>query len=333
MIIIDKRGKIIFLWEKFRRFLVFFSYLFGIGLMIRRFAYACRIKKKAKLNTCLISIGNITLGGTGKTPLVEYVARKFQKNNKKVCVLSRGYRGADEAILFSKRNKDILILTGKNREQNGREAIDKFGVEVILLDDGFQHWPLERDLDIVTLDSTRPIWKERLLPAGTLREKACSLKRAHVFVLTRVGLSESEGHINAWLEYLKDINPRAPVFLTRHTPEKFINRTGESFSLEFIKDREIIAFSGIAAPEAFEETLKTIGGKLRYAIRYSDHHRYTSGDLEEIARLAENGASIITTEKDLVRINDARLDSCLLALVVEIEFLKDADKFLEKIFA
>ena len=330
MTIIDRQGKIISFWEKARPFLIFPSYLFGLGLVIRRFVYRCGLKRKTRLKARVISVGNITLGGTGKTPLVEYIARRAKENNKKVTVLSRGYGGGDEVRLFLKKNKDIHILAGKNRAEAGKKAVEKLGADIVILDDGFQHWPLERDVDIVTLDSTWPIWKDRLLPAGTLRENPCSLKRAHAFILTRVDNSGSG--VNAWLEYLKDINPQAPVFFACHMPKGFINSRGESFPLSLIKDKEIVAFSGIARPEAFEATLKGLsGGRLIYSFRYPDHYYYKDQDLREIKEIAR-GAHIITTEKDLVRIKSDILSDRLLALVIELEFLKEEDKFFNLCF-
>jgi len=329
MTIIDRRGKLIPLWEKTRGFLIFCAYVFGIGVALRRFMYSCGFKKKTRLKAKVISVGNITLGGTGKTPLVEYIARKTKENNKNVVILSRGYRGGDEVKLFSKRNKDIPVLVGPNRAETGKEAVSTLGAEVIVLDDGFQHWALQRDVDIVTLNSTLPVWEDRLLPAGTLREKTDSLKRAKAFVLTRVSTSGPE--INLWLEFLKGINPNTPVFLTCHRPLGFINSSGESSPLNLIKDKDIIAFSGIAGPEAFEETLKGLGARLVHSIRYPDHYHYNSGDLQEIVKIAGESPFIITTEKDLVRIEGDKLDNRLFALAVELEFLKEEDRFWGKV--
>ena len=321
------------LWEKTRGLLIFCSCVFGIGVALRRFMYSCGFKKKTRLKAKVISVGNITLGGTGKTPLVEYIARKIKENNKNVVILSRGYRGGDEVKLFSKRNKDIPVLVGQNRAETGKEAVSTLGAEVIVLDDGFQHWSLERDVDIVTLDtstglstgSTLPVWEDRLLPAGTLREKTDSLKRAKAFVLTRVS---PDLKINLWLEFLRGINPNTPVFLTCHRPLGFINSSGESSPLDLIKDKDILAFSGIAGPEAFEETLKGLGARLIHSIRYPDHYHYNSKDLQEIVKIAGESPFLITTEKDLVRIKGDKLDNRFFALVVELEFLKDEDKFL-----
>ena len=330
MIIIDRRGKLISFWEKTRPFLIFFSCLFGLALALRKFMYSRGIKKKTRLQAKVISVGNITLGGTGKTPLAEYIARKCKENNKKTVILSRGYGGGDEIMLFSKRNKDIPVLPGKNRRETGKEAVSKLGAEVIILDDGFQHWSLERDLDIVTLDTacTLPVWKDRLLPAGTLREKINSLRRTDIFVLTKCAkIDESaEGAgsgIDFWLTFLKEINPKAPVFFTSHKPVGFIDRAGKSSPLDFIKGRDVIAFSGIARPEAFEDTLKGLGARVTHSFRYPDHYAYSEEDLKKIREIVPRGALVITTEKDLIRINSDILGEQLLALVIELEFLKD----------
>lgn len=340
MNVIDRRGKVIFFWGKamegkglfifFKRFLIFCSCLFGLGIIVRRFAYICGIKKKVKLNARVISIGNITLGGTGKTPLVEYIARRAKKINRKAVILSRGYGGGDEAGLLLKKLNDVSVLTGKNRAEFGKEAVDRLGAELILLDDGFQHWPLERDMDIVAIDSTSPLWEDRLFPAGTLRERVSNLKRAHAFVLTRVNTSESD--LSKWYNFLSTINQHAPIFLARHAPREFVNRQGKIFSLSFIRDKDIIVFSGIARPQAFEETINGLCGKLIHSIRYPDHYRYNYDDLSKIEKKSAGASCIITTEKDLVRIKDSSLDERLLALVVELEFLKDGDKFENKIF-
>ena len=340
MTIIDRRGKIFFFWEKarsgkggyvFRGILIFCSFLFGLALALRRFIYSCGFKKKTRLKTRVISIGNITLGGTGKTPLVEWIASRLVEKNRKVVILSRGYGRGDEVTLLAKKLKGVSILIGKDRASLGKEVVNNLKAEFILLDDGFQYWPLERHLEVVTLDSTSPIWKDRLLPAGTLRERLSNLKRAQVFVLTRVNNSDSD--VTRWLEYLKNIKPQTSIFLTRHRPKEFINRKGEKFPTALVKDKDIIVFSGIARPAAFEETLKALGGKLLHSFRYPDHHYYTAADLAEIKKITGEKVLIITTEKDLVRIEDGQLDDRLLALAVEIEFLKDEDKFLEKVLA
>jgi tetraacyldisaccharide 4'-kinase len=339
--IVDKRVKLFSFWEKAQRgkglsifikwILIIASISFGGLLVLRRFFYSYGLKKRTKLKAKVVSIGNITVGGTGKTPLVEWLARRAIGKNKKTVILSRGYGGGDEVALLSKKLKGFSILTGKDRVSLGKEAINNLKAELILLDDGFQYWPLERDLEVVTVDSTRPLWEDRLLPAGTLRERVSSLKRAEAIVLARVDSTGSG--INPWIEYLKDINPQASIFLSRHRPREFINKRGETRPLSLINDRNLIAFSGIARPEAFEETLKALGGKLLYSFRYPDHHYYTPADLAEIKKIAGEKGLIITTEKDLVRIEDGQLDDRLLALVVEIEFLKDEDRFLKEVLA
>jgi tetraacyldisaccharide 4'-kinase len=344
------------LWEKAKagRGIYFFlkailrcgSFLFGLGLLLRRIAYSLKARKKIRLKARVISIGNITLGGTGKTPLVEYLGRKMKERNKKAAILSRGYGrrvrtpliiaekiswqdAGDEAVLLSRNLKDIPILVGKNRAESGKEAMDKLGAEIILLDDGFQHWPLQRDLDVVTLDYTRPIWENSLFPLGDLRERVNSLKRAQVFVLTRVDNTGSS--LNIWQDYLRDINPEASIFLTCHEPAGFISKKGRVFPLSIVRGKKLTAFSGIANPEAFEETLKTLGGRLLYSLRYPDHYEYGSTDLKEIEMIAQQSEAIITTEKDLVRIEGGPGEDRLLALRVEIKFLKDEDIFLNKV--
>lgn len=334
MTIIDKRGKIISLWEKAREGrnvyifikmgLIFCSWIFGLCVILRRLIYRYGIKRSVSLNARVISVGNITLGGTGKTPLVEYIARKALHKNKKAVILSRGYKGGDEAGLLLKKVKGI-VLTGKNRSALGKEAVERFGAEIIILDDGFQHWALRRNMDIVTIDSTSPPWKESLFPAGILRERVNSLKRAHVFVITR---ADSNGdNVEICRRYLKTINPGASVFITVHKPLCFITRSGENFPPCLVKGRDIITFSGIGRPDIFEETLKRLGARPVCSLRYPDHYNYTLRDLEEIKEIGRDRI-IVTTEKDLVRINADILDSHLLALVVEISFLKDEDRFI-----
>jgi tetraacyldisaccharide 4'-kinase len=261
----------------------------------------------------VVSVGNLTVGGTGKTPCVEYIARFYRKLGRRVTILSRGYGGADgcndEALLLKENLPDVPHLQGADRVALARIAFAKRESDVLVLDDGFQHRRLARDLDVVLIDATAPWGHGYLLPRGLLREPPSSLRRADVLVLTRCDQAPAERR-ERLRRTLSRIAPQKPVVETTHRPVELSNCDGESAPLELLRDGPAAAFCGIGNPEAFRRSLLDLGARLLDFRAYPDHHGYGRADVEQLHRWASGlpaGALIVTTQKDVVKLRLSRL--------------------------
>jgi len=306
-----------------RGLLVVLSVLYGIVVRIRILAYRSRFfLRDFRLPTKVISVGNIAVGGTGKTPLVTVLAERFRSRRKRVVIISRGYkrkgkgvvvvsdgrrilvdraRSGDEPYLFGQKLTDVPVIVGESRHLAGWVAIRDFAPDVLLLDDGFQHLKLRRDLDIVVIDGSNPFGNGYLLPRGILREPLSSLKRADVFCLTRVDQSPQLEHLRV---QLRRINPRARLIETVHRPRRLRTLGSEQeLPLAFLKGRRVFALSSLGNPGSFERTLEGLGAEIVGCVRYRDHHEYTVEDLRASWQQARDVGSegIVTTEKDIVR--------------------------------
>jgi tetraacyldisaccharide 4'-kinase len=348
-----------------RTILFLISCLFGLAVVTRRFLYNVRILRDSTLGVQVIAIGNLTVGGTGKTPVVEKFARELQNQGRTVAILSRGYRSkpppisrrlwnklllrdittpprvvsdgksllldsesaGDEPYMLASNLKDVVVLVDKDRVKSGRYAIEKFGCDTLLLDDGFQYWKLRgRRRDIVLIDCQQPFGNERLLPRGTLREPPAHLARASTIFITK-----SSGDTTALRERIARLNPQASVIECIHHPLYFEDLfTGQQYGLDFIKGKKLASLSGIAQPESFEESLRKLGGELVYTKRFADHHRYTQ---QEVLNCINRGkkrqaAIILTTQKDAVRFPKLdRRDLPIYFMRVEIKIIKGASDF------
>ncbi|MDB6052852.1 MAG: lpxK [Verrucomicrobiales bacterium] len=348
-----------------RSVLFLLSKVFTVAIKIRRFLYNVRILRDSTLGVQVIAIGNLTVGGTGKTPVVEKFARELQDQGRTVAILSRGYRSkpppishrllnrllfredstpprvvsdgksllldsetaGDEPYMLASNLKDVIVLVDKDRVKAGRYAIEKFGCDTLLLDDGFQYWKLRgRRLDIVLIDCQQPFGNEHLLPRGTLREPPSHLSRAHTIFITK-----SDGQTEGLRRRITQHNPTAGVIECVHHPLYFEDVfTGERKGLDLLQGKKIASFSGIAQPESFEQSLIKLGGELVYSKRFADHHRFTQQEtLNAINRSKKRQAQIIiTTQKDAVRFPKIdRRDLPIYFVRVEIKILKGADDF------
>jgi tetraacyldisaccharide 4'-kinase len=294
-----------------------------------------------RLSCAVISIGNLTVGGTGKTPLTSHVAALLRDSGYRVGVVSRGYRrrggsapllvsngralladaqgAGDEPYLIARDNPAVPVAVGADRVAAARLLVRSFSPEVLVLDDAFQHRRLARDLDLLLVDGRDPWGNGRMLPRGPLREPVASLARADAFVLTR-----SSGTIPAELaSALERFNPGAPVFHCRLEPRGFVTAEGETVGLASLKGFSAFAFSGIARPERFEDDLRALGVGMAGARRFPDHHRFRRRDLQEIVREARRCRAdvLVTTEKDLVRVaNTPEGSPPLYALAIQATF-------------
>jgi len=328
-----------------------FSRIYGFVVKTRIFFYRKGILKSFRLPVPVISVGNITMGGTGKTPVVEYIAKYLQGKNKKIAILSRGYAANirqenslsinsicnDEYLLFKENIPDIPNLLNKDGVKSGLEAIKHFQAEYLLLDDGFQHLRLARDLDIVIIDALNPFGYEHVVPRGMLREPLEELKRADMIILTHVDQCNHD-KIEFIIERLRKIVRDIPVVETIHKPTRLESIIGsESVEITYLHDKKVFAFCAIGNPVSFRKSIESLGAELLGFHEFSDHHLYTPSELRELNIEAQKIApdAIIITQKDKVKIkNTCNLwDFPLYALKMEICIVKGNEIFENKINA
>jgi 3-deoxy-D-manno-octulosonic-acid transferase len=309
-----------------------FSVLYEIGVRIKLYLYEKGIFSRAKLDCCVISIGNITVGGTGKTPTAQKVAVMIQEMDYRVVILNRGYRShwdqeigvvsdgkkifmtayeaGDEAYLMAKTLPGIPVIIGKERAITGKFAVEKLGAEVIIMDDGYQHWQLYRDLDVVLVDTLNMFGNGSLLPRGTLREPLRNLNRAGLFLLTKSDQSSSISR-DTLCDTLHKYNHKAPIIESMHRPCNYVEIADwykgiktQALPLEDLDGQSVMVFSAIGNPSSFEQTLTNEGLEIEEAIRYPDHHDYGMVEMQYIMDRAINKKvkALVTTAKDAVKI-------------------------------
>jgi tetraacyldisaccharide 4'-kinase len=341
------------------------SKLYQVGIKIHRLLINARIFRDKTLGVQVIAVGNLTWGGTGKTPVVEKFARELQNAGRKVAILSRGYRSkpaplhiqflnkillredqtpprvvsdgksllldsemaGDEPYMLASNLKDVVVLVDKDRVKSGRYAIEKFGCDTLLLDDAFQYWRLRgRRHDVVLIDRQQPFGNEYLIPRGKLREPPSHLARAHTIFITK-----SDGNTAELRARISKLNPDAAVIECVHHPLYLEDVfTGERKALDFLAGKKVASLSGIAQPESFDQSLVRLGGELVYSKRFADHHRFTQQEvLNTINRGKKRQAEvIITTQKDAVRFPKIdRRDLPIFFMRVEIQIISGANDF------
>lgn len=313
--------------------------IYRLGLQAVGFAYRKGILKRHRLDVPVVSVGNLTWGGTGKTPLILYLARAFEKMGRRVAVLTRGY-GRDEAALMTDRLHPIPVLAGPDRIRSGRRAVEELGADLLLLDDGYQQWRVIKDFEILAVDSSAPFGNGHLIPRGSLREPVEAAARADLFVIKKG--DANAGVLAAVEAQLRQVNPEAPIFRMGLEPVglwKWPSR--RALPLDTLKGRKVCTLAGIAAPGPFESTVSALGGRAVLRFRFRDHHRYTVGELvKTLARCRRHAVrTVVTTAKDAVRIPQllqetvgADLRGCeLLVLEVAPRFEPDEGEFLHRI--
>lgn len=279
----------------------------------------------------VISVGNLTTGGTGKTPLVGWIVRALRSRGASPAILSRGYRSLDAAGNDEKRMLDRLCPGVPHYQDPDRTAASARAIaaaaDVLVLDDGFQHRRLHRDLDVVLIDAVNPWGYGRLLPRGLLREPRTALRRAQLVIITRADLCTAEQLHSIHRGVIR--RTAAPIVHAAFRPAGLVNAAGEAAPLPQIAEHRWQAFCGIGNPAGFEQTLAALGVPLGAdLLAFPDHHHYTQADLDGIVRQArDRGATaLLTTEKDLAKIPECRLgDFPLRALRIEVEFTHDGE--------
>jgi len=284
--------------------------------------YRRQILPSMRLPAKVISVGNITAGGTGKTPVVATLARLLVKKGCRVGILSRGYgrrgkealvvsdgmnileaprKSGDEPTLLARWLDGVPVVVGKDRAKAGQMAIDSFGCDVLILDDAFQHHRLKRDLDLVIIDSTNPWGNGRLIPAGPLREPLSRLSRADAILFSRVDqgkhLPSAMTRVRRWSE--------APTLMAIHRSVEWVSMSdGRKQQKNEFRGKSVLAFAGIGNPTSFRNTLKALGVDIREFVTFRDHHWYTDEDLSDIFSRVERlqTEAVVTTEKDSIRV-------------------------------
>jgi len=291
---------------------------YGLAVRLRNFCFETGIRGTFEMGVPVISVGNITVGGTGKTPLAEYLARRLSGEGHQVAILSRGY---GEPVLEegdgSRYQNDEAKLLAHNLPASVKHAVDpdrvtaaqravaEFHAHRLIMDDGFQHRQLGRDIDIVAIDALCPFGFERLLPRGLLREPVGELARADIFVVTHADLVPKE-EISRIIRILAELNAKAPVVQAVHNPTKLVSIGGDGeFDPDWLSGRKIVAVSSIGNPSAFEKTLDKLHADVLKHYVFPDHHVFRPSEVVSVAGFAaERGAdAVVCTQKDEVKLS------------------------------
>jgi tetraacyldisaccharide 4'-kinase len=311
---------------------------YGWGARWRNRLFDRGWKKSFAASVPVVSVGNLTLGGTGKTPCVEHLARFFRGLDRRVAILSRGYGATDghndEALVLEENLPDVPHLQGADRVALAQVAVEELDSEVLILDDGFQHRRLQRALDLVLIDVTAPWGYGHLFPRGLLREPLGGLRRADLAVLTRCDLVGADVRA-ALRQTVRRLAPDVAVVETTHRPAVWINCRRTTQPLAALAGKDLAGFCGIGNPEAFRRTLTNLGAKLADWRVFPDHHGYTRADVDSLrtwARHLPAGVTLVTTQKDLVKIRLDRLgDRELWALQIQLQVVQGKDVLEEKL--
>jgi tetraacyldisaccharide 4'-kinase len=305
--------------------------------------------KTYRVNASVICVGNITTGGTGKTPLVICLCDKMNQDprlrsqNCKCAILTRGYKtkkglSSDEPAILAKRCPEARVIVNPDRIAAANEAVNDWDADILIMDDGFQHRRLHRDLDIVVIDAMCPFGYGRLLPAGLLREPVTAIKRADAVVVTRCDQIRQD-ELDRLEQQLHLINPRIPVARSIHSPVCARSLGRKEINFQELRDKQIFAFCGIGNPDAFLDTINRLRLNLVGSRIYNDHHRYTDDDIADIHEESRYlGADfIMTTQKDWSKICDSDLsnlhsqDIPFIYLVIELRFISGEHKITQLI--
>lgn len=353
----------------FSGFLFLLSRLYSGVIRLRFYLYSKSIMHSTDLGCRVVSIGNLTCGGTGKTPIVELLAKKLIEQSRNVAILSRGYKSkskpfqekllnlfqketmivprivsngsgdgpilesdyaGDEPYMLAFNVPKAVVLVDKNRVAAGHFATQRYKVDTVLLDDGFQYLPLDRDLNILLIDVTNAFNNHFMLPRGLLREPITNLKRADFIFLTKSDGGAKHRHLK---RFISRHNHAAKIVECTHAPKHLQElRTGMQKPLDFLAGKDVAALSAIAVPESFEAGITKLGGNIIHRASFMDHHRFRAREIEKFLKTAmKSGAKyVVTTEKDAVRFPKLEeMPIPVYFLRVEIEILDGEENFIE----
>ena len=309
--------------------------IYGFAVRLRNLGYRWKILRSDAVDVPVISVGNMTAGGTGKTPLVIWICNYLQKKGIHSSILTRGYKTrsgdiSDEPALLAKSCDGTSVIINPNRVAGAYKAVSVHQAQAIVMDDGFQHRKLRRELDIVVIDATCPFGYGRVLPAGLLREPISGLARASAVVITRADQVGAE-EVNAIERRIRRHAPHIPIAKTAHKLSYAIRYPNQRIELDELRSRKVYAFCGIGNPEAFFDSLKRNHIDLCGTKTFDDHHAYTAADVERIfADAADRGAAVILcTRKDWVKnalLTPSREGIVFAYLAMELDFLEGVDK-------
>ena len=327
-----------------RFFLSIVSIFYWIAVWLRNLLYNRKIIKQHRENVTVFSIGNITAGGTGKTPLVIWLCNLSKEKNIRCAILTRGYKAEnyesgeeqqvtiDEPAIFEQNCPNVPVIIQSDRIAGAILAVDAFRAKALIMDDGFQHRRLYRDLDIITIDSTKPFGFGKLLPAGLLREPISSLRRADVVVLTRCD-QVSEDNLETIVTTIWQIKPDLPIIKSIHKPVSVIYFNNKKSEPGELNGKNVFAFCGIGNPNAFFETVKNLGANIKGHDSFNDHYHYVTDDIKEIIKKASQSDAqvILTTEKDWTKIKnlppaDISTEIPLACLKIEMKIIEGEEK-------
>lgn len=332
-----------------------FEFIYYLGFSAKK---RLSLKERKHLPSRVISIGNITLGGTGKTPAVIALAEQAKIRGFKPIILTRGYKGrargpcfvtrgerpllsaaeaGDEPRLMAEKLDGVPIVKSRDRYEAGIFALREIRIEpslVFILDDGFQHFRLHRDKDILLLNGVNPFGNRMMLPFGPLREPVKAVCRAQMIVLTNVEKDHKgrSADLGSLMKEIRKYNREAPVFFSRHVPVRIRLGSGEERPVEVLSGKKVFAFCGLARPDCFLTTIRELGAEIEAHRFYRDHYAYRAEDLVAVKALANRcGAEwIVTTEKDIMKLGNIDLPENI--FIIEVEFSVEGD-FYDKVFA
>ncbi|HXT01558.1 MAG TPA: tetraacyldisaccharide 4'-kinase [Elusimicrobiota bacterium] len=330
------------------------SLAYGAGVLGRRALYELKILKRRRIGAKVICIGNLTTGGTGKTPAVLLAAETLRKRGHDVAILSRGYGGTaskkEVTVLLDGRQTDwrlcgdepwmvhqslqgqgVPVLVCPDRTKAGELAVEMYGSSVVILDDGFQHLKLHRDLDVVLVNATDPFGGGRLLPLGNLREPVSALRRAHIVIVTHAD-RVTAAELAALRDRIDAAHPGVKILESAHKADHVLDvRTEEKHPLEHLKGKAVVALSGIGDPLSFENQLESLGATIAQSWRYPDHHAYAEKELRAISEL-RGALPVVTTYKDFIRLPERwreTLTGEVLVLGIKLEILKGRNTWID----
>ena len=340
----SRKWKCIVIFVLFPLFLV--SHLFRLVVCIRVFFYRVGLFRSERLGAYVVSVGNLTAGGAGKTPVVMHIAQMLGKEGVLTAVISRGYgfdvkgdylvvsdregvkcppgEAPDEALMTARRligSRAAPVIVGPERRISGRAAVDTYGAEVVIMDDGYQHLKVRRDMNILVFDAENPVGNGLMLPVGPMREPLSASKRADVVWINKKsgGGVPDTGELESKLK--RYLGGEIPVVRSSLVPEAVLSSAGETHPVEIVNKKRVLAFSGIAKPAFFFKTLDELGAIVVYELPFLDHYNFSEDDFGAIERIAflYNAEMLVTTEKDMARIPaDRKFRLPIFALVMSL---------------